>query len=91
MYLMDNLWNSYPHVDTGGCAKFQQGFKDLETCYGWFIFPPAKEGAHWFRFYDDDNDSSIDGLTMMYLPPATPTITPTFTPTATRPGSLPPE
>lgn len=85
MYLTDNLGNVYHHFDTGGCARFQRRFdKVVDTCYGYFVFSAAKQGANWFIFHDENNMATIGRIMMMFIP------TPTPRPTSTIPPIFPP-
>ena len=55
MYITDNLGNRYDHIRLGGAAARDVHFSNRQTAYGWYAFPPAKDGATSFTFHDDDD------------------------------------
>lgn len=65
MYVVDNLGNRYDHVALGGTAAEDVTFRQYETVEGWYLFPPAQEGAVSFTFHDDDLDASIQDIVLL--------------------------
>jgi hypothetical protein len=67
--VLDNLGNEYRHTQTGGCAaedtRFWTWGEGQDDCGGWFLFPPPNEGATSFRFFDTENDISIENIVLV--------------------------
>jgi len=62
MFIRDNLGNRYDHFDVGGAAASTTTVYDGDVIDGWFLFPPAKNDALIFTFYDDDTNIVLDNI-----------------------------
>lgn len=55
LYLTDNRFQRYDHIDRGGAAAETVILLNGDTAEGWFLFPPVDPTATFFIFHDDDN------------------------------------
>ena len=60
VYLTDNLGNHYTFTEAGDGAVNSVKFRNDQPIYGWYLFPPGKDGAIVFSLHDDCINVSVE-------------------------------
>ncbi len=65
MFIKDEFGRTYDHISVGGDAAIDVYMRNGYTALGWYVFPPPKDDARSFTFYDNNNGVSIGPLLMI--------------------------